>query len=220
MSARIILKSEWQQIVILFLWFFGCEEEQAEIQWNVSHLVWGSGQSGAGSEWEWDLQHGTDLTCQFLQSVPGQISRCRHRKSGRRHRWVHNWTVDSAVTRRVFWPFYKENIIIGWGFRLDSLDGRSDCSKWRMLAMMSPQVMRSVWGRRKEEKISEPGEKTTLLTSPSTENSIETISLAISDCPGDGGGGGGGGEGRGTRGRDCRQVDSEKVERRITNETD
>ena len=85
--------------------------------------------------------------------------------------------------------------------------------------MMSPQVMRSVWGRRKEEKISEPGEKTTLLTSPSTENSIETISLAISDCPGDGGGGGGG-EGRGTRGRDCRQVDSEKVERRITNETD
>ena len=85
--------------------------------------------------------------------------------------------------------------------------------------MMSPQVMRSVWGRGKEEKISEPGEKTTLLTSPSTENSIETISLAISDCPGDGGGGGGG-EGRGTRGRDCRQVDSEKVERRITNETD
>ena len=76
--------------------------------------------------------------------------------------------------------------------------------------MMSPQVMRSVWGRRKEEKISEPGEKTTLLTSPSTENSIETISLAISDCPGVGVGQA---EGEGARGKDCRQVDSEKVEK-------
>ena len=100
---------------------------------------------------------------------------------------------------------------------MDSPDGRSDCSKWRMLAMMSPQVMRSVWGRRKEEKISEPGEKTTLLTSPSagTENGIETISLAISEGPP-----AGVGEVQGARGKDCRQVDSEKVERRITNETD
>ena len=81
-----------------------------------------------------------------------------------------------------------------------------------MLAMMSPQVMRSVWGRRKEEKISEPGEKTTLLTSPSpsTEKSIETISLAISDCPGVGVGEG---EGEGARWKDCRQVDTEKVEK-------
>ena len=57
-----------------------------------------------------------------------------------------------------------------------------------MLAMMSPQVMRSVWGRRKEEKMSEPGEKATLLTSPVTESSIEieTISMAISDCGAEG----------------------------------
>ena len=82
-----------------------------------------------------------------------------------------------------------------------------------MLAMMSPQVMRSVWGKRKEEKVSEPGEKTTLLTSPSSENrenSIETISLAISDCSGVVVGAG---EGQGARGKDCRQLDTEKVEK-------
>ena len=74
-----------------------------------------------------------------------------------------------------------------------------------MLAMMSPQVMRTVWARRKEEKVTEPGEKTTLLTSPGTENGleIETISLAISDC---------GGAGAETEpGKNGREVESEKV---------
>ena len=72
--------------------------------------------------------------------------------------------------------------------------------------MMSPQVMRSVWGRRKEEKMSEPGEKATLLTSPVTEGSIEieTISMAISDCPPVGGGGAEGAQGK---------VESEKVKK-------
>ena len=75
-----------------------------------------------------------------------------------------------------------------------------------MLAMMSPQVMRSVWGRRKEEKMSEPGEKATLLTSPVREGSIEieTISMAISDCPPVGGGGAEGAPGK---------VESEKVKK-------
>ena len=51
-----------------------------------------------------------------------------------------------------------------------------------MLALMSPQVMRSVLGRRKEEKISEPGERMTLLSEQNVSRSetIETISLAIS----------------------------------------
>ena len=52
-----------------------------------------------------------------------------------------------------------------------------------MLALMSPQVMRSVWGRRREEKSSEPGERITLLPEQSGTSleTIETISLAISD---------------------------------------
>ena len=51
-----------------------------------------------------------------------------------------------------------------------------------MLALMSPQVMRSVLGRRKEEKVSEPGERMTLLSEQNVSRSetIETISLAIS----------------------------------------
>ena len=101
--------------------------------------------------------------------------------------------------------FIKKNISSGRDFLVKTLDERSGS---RMLAMMSPQVMRSVWGRRKEEKMSEPGEKTTLLTSPGSEKGIETISLAISDCPGVGVGGG-----DGAPGKDCRQVESEKVKK-------
>ena len=57
-----------------------------------------------------------------------------------------------------------------------------DTQQRKMLALMSPQVMRSVLGRRKEEKISEPGERMTLLSeqSVSSPETIETISLAIS----------------------------------------
>ena len=79
--------------------------------------------------------------------------------AGEQHRgWKAGWRL---------WPAYKETFIT---LRL-----------LEMLALMSPQVIRSVWGRRREEKLSEPGENRTLLEEQ--RETIETISLAISDTP-------------------------------------